>query len=63
MELTVSGKYGPTVSFDSNFNAGQSTSQTTSNEQTTNFAKDTIERSKERIIEQITTTREKNTNS
>ena len=59
MELTVSGKYGPTVSFDSNFNAGQSTSQTTSNEQSTNFAKDTIERSKERIIEQITITREK----
>jgi hypothetical protein len=59
MELTVSGKYGPTVSFDSNFNAGQSTSQTTSNEQATNFAKDTIERSKERIVEQITTTRER----
>ena len=63
LQLTLSGKYGPTVSFDSNFNAGQNTSQAQSSEQATNFAKDTIERSKERIIEQITTTQEKNPNS
>lgn len=59
LELTLSGKYGPTVSFDSNFNAGQTTSQTQSSEHATNFAKDTIERSKERIIEKISTTKEK----
>ena len=59
LELTLSGKYGPTVSFDSNFNTGKTTSQTQSSEQATNFAKDTIERSKERIVEKIATTQEK----
>lgn len=59
MELSLSGKYGPTISFDSNFNAGQSTSTSTASEQATSFAKDTIERSKERIVEQVTIKQEK----
>lgn len=59
MELSLSGKYGPTVSFDSNFNAGQSSSTSTASEQATSFAKDTIERSKERIVERVTIRQEK----
>lgn len=55
LELTLSGKYGPSISFESNFNAGQTTSDSESNEQSINFAKDTIERSKERIVEKIAT--------
>lgn len=59
LELTLSGKYGPTISFESNLNTGQTTSLQESNEQSINFAKDTIERSKERIIEKITVKQEK----
>ncbi|HZH73809.1 MAG TPA: hypothetical protein VFD91_15030, partial [Mariniphaga sp.] len=50
LELSVSGKYGPTVSFESNFNLGQNTSEATATENATSYAKETIERSKERIV-------------
>lgn len=53
LELTLSGKYGPTVSFDSNFSAGQTTSTSTADSQATNFAKNTVERSKERIVDRV----------
>lgn len=59
LELTVSGKYGPTVSFESNFKAGQTTSDATATEQSVGFAKDTIERSKERVIESIAVRQER----
>jgi hypothetical protein len=55
LELTVSGNYGPTISFESNFNAGQTKSESESNEQSVDFSKDTINRSKERIVEKIAT--------
>jgi len=59
LELTVAGKYGPTVSFEANFSTGQSTSTTTETQQSVGFAKDTVERSKERIIESIAVRQER----
>jgi hypothetical protein len=59
LELTVAGKYGPTVSFEANFSTGQSTSTTTETQQSVGFAKDTVERSKEWIIESIAVRQER----
>lgn len=59
LELTLSGKYGPTVSFDSNFSAGRTTSTSDSAEQSVAFAKDTVERSKDRVIEKLATKQER----
>lgn len=59
LELTVAGKYGPTVSFESNFTAGQSTSTSTATQQSVGFAKDTVERSKERVVENIAVRQER----
>lgn len=60
LELTLSGKYGPTVSFDSNFAAGRTTSSQDSSEQSVSFVKDTVERSKDRVIDKLTSKRERN---
>lgn len=57
-ELSLSGKYGPTVSFDSNFSAGQTTSQSNSASQASTFARETVERSRERVVAKVTTARE-----
>src|SRR5690554_2083690 len=59
LELSVSGKYGPTVSFEGNFNLGQNTSEATATENATSYAKETIERSKERIVEKLAITQER----
>lgn len=56
-ELSLSGKYGPTISFESNFKGGQTKSESELDSEVTNFAKDTVERSKERIVEKTTTER------
>ena len=58
LELTVSGKYGPNISFESNFNAGQTTSSAEAENQSTNYAKDIIARSKKRIVEKVGVERE-----
>ena len=59
LELTLSGKYGPTVSFDSNFSAGRTTSTSDATEQSVTFAKDTVERSRDRVIERLVTKQER----
>ena len=47
------------MSFDSNFAAGKSTSATDSADQSVTYAKETVERSKDRVIERLTTKRER----
>jgi hypothetical protein len=51
--LTVSGKYGPTVEFSSSLEAGTSTSTEDSASSATRYAKDVVERSLERVVERV----------
>jgi hypothetical protein len=51
--LTLSGKYGPTVEFSSNLQLGQETSDTTAQRIAVEYAKEIVERSKDRIVERV----------
>jgi hypothetical protein len=51
--LNVSGKYGPYVEFSSNFELETSKSVEETNSNSTNYAQDIVERSLERVVEQI----------
>lgn len=53
LELSLSGKYGPTVSFESDFSAGQSTSTSDQDEKSVAFSKETVARAKERVVEKL----------
>ena len=55
--LTLSGKYGPTVEFSSNFNQSGATHQSKSQKNAVTYAKEIVERSKERIVETMRTER------
>ncbi len=52
-DLSLSGKYGPTVDFKSSFSASSSTSQEQSSKNATRFAKDIVSRSLERITTRV----------
>jgi hypothetical protein len=49
--LTLSGKYGPTVEFSSNLQLSGETSEATAQKNSVQYAKEIVERSKERILE------------
>ena len=49
--LTLSGKYGPTVEFSSNLQLTSETSETSTQKNSVQYAKEVVERSKERIVE------------
>ena len=49
--LTLSGKYGPTVEFSSNLQLSGETSESTAQKNSVQYAKEIVERSKERIVE------------
>ena len=49
--LTLSGKYGPTVEFSSNLNQSGQTHATEAQKNAVTYAKEIVERSKERILE------------
>ena len=51
--LTVSGKYGPSVEFSSSLEAGTSTFTEDSTRTATRYAKDVVERSLERVVERV----------
>lgn len=53
--LTVSGKYGPTVEFESNVSGSISSSETKSSNTSVTYAQDVVERSLERINERVRT--------
>ncbi len=52
-DLSLSGKYGPTVDFKSSFSASSSSSQEQSSKNSTRFAKDVVSRSLERITTRV----------
>ena len=51
--LTLSGKYGPTVEFTSNLEVAAETSDQTTQKNTVEYAKEIVERSKDRIVERV----------
>lgn len=51
--LALSGKYGPTVEFDSKLDVSNQTAEEQTAKNATTYAKDVIERSKERIVERV----------
>ena len=55
--LTLSGKYGPTVEFSSNLNLSGETHETEAQKNAVTYAKEIVERSKERVVETIRTER------
>jgi hypothetical protein len=55
--LTLSGKYGPTVEFSSNLNVAEESHETEAQKNAVTYAKEIVERSKERIVETMRTER------
>ncbi len=51
--LTLSGKYGPTVEFDSRLDTSTQTTEENALKNAVTYAKDVVERSKERIVERV----------
>lgn len=51
--LSLSGKYGPTVEFESKLDVSNETSEENGLKNSVNYAKDVVERSKERIVERV----------
>jgi hypothetical protein len=51
--LSLSGKYGPTVEFQSKLDVSNQTTQENSLKNSVKYAKDVVERSKERIVERV----------
>jgi hypothetical protein len=51
--LSLSGKYGPTVEFSSNFNLNMATSNEETSKNSSRYAKDVVSRSLERITERV----------
>ncbi|TXR47925.1 hypothetical protein [Phyllobacterium endophyticum] len=51
--LSLSGKYGPTVEFESKFDVSNQTSEENGLKNSVTYAKDVVERSKERIVERV----------
>jgi hypothetical protein len=51
--LTVSGKYGPSVEFSSNFGSDSSTSTQETAQSAATYAKDVMSRSLERVVERV----------
>jgi hypothetical protein len=51
--LSVSGRYGPSVEFSSQLNLQDSSSQTESNRNAVNYAKDVVERSRDSIVSTV----------
>jgi hypothetical protein len=59
--LSLSGKYGPTVEFSSNFNMDISTSTEESSKSSSRYARDVVNRSLERITERVREQRSRTT--
>lgn len=51
--LSLSGKYGPTVEFSSKLDVSSQTTEESSLKSSVKYAKDVVERSKERIVERV----------
>ncbi|MBZ9605895.1 hypothetical protein [Phyllobacterium chamaecytisi] len=51
--LSLSGKYGPTVEFESKLDVSNQTSEENGLKNSVTYAKDVVERSKERIVERV----------
>lgn len=51
--LSLSGKYGPSVEFDSKLDVSDQTTEENSLKSSVTYAKDIVERSKERILERV----------
>lgn len=51
--LSISGKYGPTVEFDSQLDVSNQTTEESALKSSVKYAKDVVERSKERILERV----------
>ena len=51
--LSLSGKYGPTVEFDSKLDVSDQTTEENALKSSVKYAKDVVERSKERIVERV----------
>ena len=51
--LSLSGKYGPTVEFNSKLDVSSQTTEENSLKSSVKYAKDVVERSKERIVERV----------
>lgn len=51
--LSLSGKYGPTVEFSSKLDVSNQTTEENSLKSSVKYAKDVVERSKERIVERV----------
>lgn len=51
--LSLSGKYGPTVEFDSRVDVSDQTTEENALKNAVKYAKDVVERSKERIVERV----------
>lgn len=51
--LSLSGKYGPTVEFDSKLDVSDQTTEENALKSSVTYAKDVVERSKERIVERV----------
>jgi hypothetical protein len=51
--LSISGKYGPTVEFNSKLDVSSQTSAEAVARNATSYAKDVVERSKERLVERV----------
>ncbi|MDG2517359.1 hypothetical protein [Lysobacter soli] len=51
--LSLSGKYGPTVEFESKLDVSDQTSEENGLKNSVKYAKDVVERSKERIVERV----------
>lgn len=51
--LSLSGKYGPTVEFDSKLDISDQTTEENALKSSVKYAKDVVERSKERIVERV----------
>jgi len=51
--LSLSGKYGPTVEFDSKLEVSDQTTEQNAQKSAVTYAKDVVERSKERILERV----------
>lgn len=51
--LSLSGKYGPTVEFDSKLDISNQTTEESALKSSVTYAKDVVERSKERIVERV----------
>ena len=55
--LSISGKYGPSVEFTSNLETTSTTAEQDAQQSAVTYARDVVERSKERIVERVRTER------